>query len=169
MEMKYFNSIKNEYQSFNNRLEENISNYPTNSISEDCYLVEQSFIKELENFLISHNKMILASYYNQQYLSYNKIPFNIKQPTIINSFNMAINYIKNNKEIFLISKTLIKLIGFNYILKNNNNVLYYGGNGKLIIEYKNNKDNMSFLIINYNKQKTKNIFIIKKKKVKYIL
>ena len=77
---------------------------------------------------------------------------------------MVINYINNNKRVYLVNKRLFELIGFNYILKNDDNVLYYGGNGKLIIEYKNNKDNkdISLLIMNYNKQEKYNIFFIMK-------
>ena len=45
MEFQNVNSIRMEYISFKDRLDINILNYPTNNNSEDCYLVEQSFIK----------------------------------------------------------------------------------------------------------------------------
>ena len=92
MEMEKLNLIKAEYESFKKLLENNILNYPTNKISEDCYLVEQSFIKELDNNLNSYNKINITSYYNQKNISSNIIPFNIKEPIIINIYNFDISY-----------------------------------------------------------------------------
>ena len=75
---------------------------------------------------------------------------------------MKLISIKNEYESFknTLERNLIELMGFNNIIKNYNNVLYYGGNGKLIIEYKNNIENKSLLIINPKNQLKENIFII---------
>ena len=156
MSTQNYNLLKNEFNFFRNGLLANILNFQFSNNSEDCYLIEGSYINEIENCLKN---------YNQQYNNINQInPLNISEPKIINDFHTAINYIYKNKRIALISKKLLELLGFEYLLTYYNNVSYYGGYGKLIIEYKNNNDKKSLLLLDPKNQSKQNIFIIMKDK-----
>ena len=89
--MSIQNSIRNEYESFKERLDNTINNYPTPIYNpEDCYLVGYSFINKLDNYF---KTMLIAPRYNKFYDLYNT-SLNIEEPNIINDFNMMINYIK---------------------------------------------------------------------------
>jgi hypothetical protein len=157
--MEVQNSIKTEYDSFRNKLTKTIKDFPNNYFHEDCYLVEQFFIKKIEKYF---NEIIEAKRqynYSQQYIN----TLNIEETNIIKDFKTMIDFINNDIKISLVSKRLIELMDFKNILNNNNKVVYYGGNGKLIIEYKNNSDNISLLMFNPKRQDKENIFLIKKK------
>lgn len=166
MEEKSFNKMKNEYIFFKNRLEENIYNgqISKNLIpSEDCYLIEESYIKELEESFINYSKINAPQNSCRKIESSNAIIlFPLKEPKIINDFKTAINYIDNNKKISLISKKFIETIYHNNILNIYRSVIYYGGNSKLIIEFKDKKEKKALLILNpLNKYLfNENIFII---------
>ena len=156
MSTQNYDLLKNEFNFFRNGLQANILNFQVSNNSEDFYLIEGSYINEIENCLKN---------YNQQYNNINQInPLNISDPKIINDFYTAINHIYKNKRIALISKKLLELLGFDYLLTYYNNVSYYGGYGKLIIEYKNNNDKKSLLLLNPKNQSKQNIFIIMKDK-----
>ena len=144
--------IKKEYLQFREKLENDINGSPNLNISEDCYLIEESYIKEFEKNNMDSN--LSNSSQNVNELK--------KSPVIINDFTDAINHINSNKQLKLINKKLFELMGLKNILKSTNIVNYYGGNKKLIIEYKINGKKKSILINNYLKDKIfkSNIFII---------
>ena len=164
MEEKSFNALKNEYIFFQNRLDENIRNCQiTRNIqpSEDCYLIEESYIKQLEESFIDYNSP------NTPKNTYKKcsgtfIPLPEREPKIINDFKTALNYIDNNKKFALISKKIIQMIDTNNKLIENKCVVYFGGNRKLIIEFKDINEKKSLLLVNplSNYSSNKNIFII---------
>jgi hypothetical protein len=144
-------NIKYEYNYFKEKMISAIKNpqipkfiYPF----EECYLIDEAYIKELE-----------------YYLSRNIYPN--KEPIIINDFNTVINYINNNKTISLISKRIIGIIGYKNILMNYKTVLCYGGNNKLIIKFKEDRDNKSFLLFCFSNeiQISRNIYIIMNNKI----
>ena len=144
-------NIKYEYNYFRERMISAIKNqkipkfiYPF----EECYLIDESFIKELE-----------------YYLGRNICPN--REPIIINDFNTAINYLSNNRTMSLISKRIIGIIGYKNILMNCKTVSCYGGNNKLIIKFKDDIDNKSFLIFCYSNeiQISRNIKIIMNNKI----
>ena len=144
-------NIKYGYNSFKQRMISNITNqqiprsiYPF----EECYLIDESYINELE-----------------YYLSLSRFPN--KEPMVFNSFKSVINYISNNINISLISKKLIEMIGFNKILMSCKTVLCYGGNNKLIIKFKDDIYNKSLLLFNFSNkiQISRNAYIIMNNKI----
>ena len=164
MDEKSFNTLKNEYIFFKNRLDENIRNCQiTRNLqpSDDCYLIEESYIKQLEESFIDYNTPNTPKNTYKTF-SGNFIPLPLKEPKIINDFKTAINYIDNNKKFALISKKIIQLINIKSKLIENKCVVYYGGNRKLIIEFKDANEKKSLLLVNpLSKNSTnKNIFII---------
>ena len=114
-------------------LMENINGIPKSNLSEDCCLIENSFIEELEKI---NN---LVDYEIKNVFSENNL-------RIIKTFEDAIKSINEGIKITLINKKIIELMGFNNNLNNCIIVNYYGGNKKLIIEYKISKENKAFLI-----------------------
>ena len=164
MDEKSFNTLKNEYIFFKNRLDENIRNCQiTRNLqpSDDCYLIEESYIKQLEESFIDYNTPNTPKNTYKTF-SGNFIPLPLKEPKIINDFKTAINYIDNNKKFALISKKIIQLINIKSKLIENKCVVYYGGNRKLIIEFKDSNEKKSLLLVNplSKNSSNKNIFII---------
>ena len=157
--MKAFNKIKTEYLEFRKKLENDIKGNQKLNPSEDCCLIEESFIKEIVKNDISPN--LSNSYPNVNQLK--------KNPIIINDFDDAINHINSNIKLKLVCIKIFELMGFKNILKNNNIVNYYGGNKKLIIEFKVNGGNKAIFVNNYSTdiQIKNNIFIINKSKELY--
>ena len=165
MKEKSFNTLKNEYIFFKNRLEENIRNCQISrnlQPSEDCYLIEESYIKQLEESFIDFSSPDTPKNHYKKIDSETMVPLPIREPKIINDFKTAINYIDNNKKIALISKKIIQLIDFKNKIIENKCVVYYGGNRKLIIEFKDSNEKKSFLFINPLSKISfnQNIFII---------
>ena len=123
-------NIKDEYKYFCEKMISSIKNPKISNFIypfEECYLIDETFIKELEYYL-------------------SRDIFPNTEPIIINDFNSAINYLTKSKTISLINKRIIEIIGYRNILMNCKTVLCYGGNNKLIIEFKDDRDNKSFLI-----------------------
>ena len=144
-------NIKDEYNDFREKMISSIKNPKISNFIypfEECYLIDETFIKELE-----------------YYLSRNLFPNT--EPIIINDFNSAINYLTKSKTISLINKRIIEIIGYRNILMNCKTVLCYGGNNKLIIEFKDGRDNKSFLIISPSNENkiSRYIFIITNNKI----
>ena len=111
MEMKSFYKIKNEYAFFKNKLESDIKNcqiFKNMIPSEDCYLIEDSYIKELEDYFQDYNLSdVPQNSFKGKNLSNISIPFTLKEPTVINDFKTAFNYIDNNIKFSLINKKFI--------------------------------------------------------------
>ena len=164
MNIKQILEIKEIYSTFRNNLEENLDNSDGLKIyksSEDCYLIEESWNNEFNQFFTSFQVNNFSKIYNIDFLE--------NKPIFIETFSSAISYLKNNVKFSLISKELIK----NLYEDNLNDipiVHYYANNSKIIIEFKNNVENKALLIINplsYNLIK-KNIFVLsfsKKEKI----
>ena len=144
MEEQNFNKIINIYNDFIKNLNDNINNKKISLFthqSEDCYLIEEQWINEL---IKCFNK------YNNNNLN-KKIFLQKSSPIFINNFEDIIYNINNSKKLKLVNKKLIDSL----LNKNNENILrdlsiiiYYGGNNKIILEYKNKKDNKALLLMN---------------------
>ena len=151
-------SLKEEYNNFRNELTKNIKNIPNNIESEDCYLIEESINNKIFEYFNNHNDILN-----------NKININFNEKTIpniiINDFNSCIKSLKNKKKLKLISKQLIEAIYKGNDLRQFNNIKYYAGNNKIIIEFKEQEDNKALLLINplEENDKKENIFIISTK------
>ena len=164
MDEKSFNYLKNEYIFFKNRLDENIRNCQIRRSlqpSEDCFLIEESYIKQLEESFIDYNNPNTPKNTYKTY-SGTFIPLPLKEPKIINDFKTAINYLDNNKKFALISKKIIQLIDSQNKLIEKKCVVYYAGNRKLIIEFKDVEEKKSLLLVNpfFKNSSNNNIFII---------
>ena len=150
--MESFNKIKSEYLTFREKLQNDINGCPNLNPSEDCYLIEESYIKEFKINNINQNLSNTSQ-------NINKLK---KIPTIINDFEDTIRHINSNIQLKLINKKIFELMEFKNILKDTNIVKYYGGNKKLIIEFKINKGGKALFLNNYSKdiQSKNSIFII---------
>ena len=154
--MEAFNKIKTEYLEFRQKLENDINSSPNLNTSEDCFLIEESYIKKIGNNNIKPN---LSN-------SFKNLKEALKIPKIINDFEDAIKHIYFNIQLKLISIKIFELMGFKNILKDTNIVNYFAGNKKLIIEFKKEGGNKALLLNNYSDdiQSKNNIFIINKSK-----
>ena len=131
--MELLKKIKTEFSIFKEKLLKNINDKPNLKVSEDCCLIENSFIEEFDNIL-KNNDFVNSEIKNGL--------------RIINNFEDAIKHINDGIKIILINKKIIELLGFNNTLNISNIVNYYGGNKKLIIEYKISQENKALLIDN---------------------
>ena len=126
------------YNDFRRKFTENINNTDKSLFtenSEDSYLIEESWIN---NFI---------NYFNQYNNDNRTLETNISKPNFIKDFKSIITYLKNGKKLKLINKNSLELL----YLENDliiPIIKYYGGNGKLIIEFKDKKDLNALLLIN---------------------
>ena len=157
--MEEFHKKILEYWAFRKQLENDINGSPNFNPSEDCFLIEEIYMKEFEK---NNNYPNLSN-------SFQNVKELEKKIAIINDFNDAIKHINSDIKLKLVSKRIFELMDFKNILKNNNMVNYYCGNKILIIEFKINEGNKSILISNYSKdiQSKNNIYIINKSKELY--
>ena len=136
------NRIK-EYDEFRENLKKQFDN-KDNPIY-FSYLIDESYMKELEKYI--------------DYLRGNKNKSSnkssISSPKIFNNFESAMNNLKQNKKINIISKNMINLISPNYNLNKCKTVTILGGNGKLIIYFDDKNDKNAFLLFK-NKSSNKN-------------
>ena len=132
---KTITNINNIYNDIKNNLHNNIKN--NNEIiiqSEDCYLIEEPWINELSNN--NENKSLK-----------NNISLPNSYPIFINNIENIIYNINNSKKLKLVNKKLIDSL-FNQNNLNNFGIIhYYGGNNKIILEYKNRNNNKPLLVI----------------------
>ena len=138
MDEENFQVLKNIYKDFQKKLYENINNSEKSSFtqqSEDCYLVDEIWIND---FLKCFNKDNIN----------NKNNFNISSSLFINDFPNIISSLNNFKKLRLVNKQLIDSFTIKNDLKDLSIIQYYGGNNKIIIEYKNKKDNKALLLLN---------------------
>ena len=157
MNEQIYNRIKNDYYSFRDRLIKNIQKQIqiNNSFTEEeCYLSNENWINKIEN--------LFNEYDYKQNKSYNQILNNniFQSPEIINDFNSIINYIKNNKQFRIISKTFMESIYEKDSLKEFNYAKYYAGNNKLIIEFQGKDEDKILLLIDPLDKDGIKIFII---------
>ena len=147
MNENIFNRLINEYINFREKIKIKINQSFFFYGLEDCYLIDELCIDNL--------KICFKIYKKTGNLSLPEI-----NPKFINDISEYIYYIKNKRNSKLISKNLINNIYRNE-LKNNSIVNYYGGNGKLIIEFKYKYEDDSILLFNPLEKCNieKNIFI----------
>ena len=102
MNSQIYKRIKNDYYSFRDRLIKNIKNQFNNSfIDEECYLVNEDWTKQIENLFIEFDNKGNNSILNDNIFD---------SPEIINDFISILNYIKNNIQFKIISKSFIESI-----------------------------------------------------------
>ena len=138
--------IKNEYYDFNEKLSKNIKNNYISMKNKDCYLIEESWSKELTNYFDKYHKDKNNNKFKNNTDFSDFLPEN--GPVFINNFSSVIKCLKNNKKLIIISRELIESIYEEDDLKNYNIVKYYSGNNKLIIKFTKNDDKKALLIIN---------------------
>jgi len=150
----------NQYYEFRNQFHNNINN-SRNIIQSACYLIDESWIQNLDFCFNKFNK--------REYSYQNIISFPKENPRFINDFSTAVSYIKNNKNFKIISQQLIDLLYEKPDIIRSNTI-YYAGNNRLIIEImENDKNNALFFINPLNSFKSDtDIFIILKNNISNI-
>ena len=111
----------------------------------ECILIEEDWYNEFHKIIVQY-KNKKNSYKRDeklhQFLSK-------KIPKFVNDIKSAINYLNKLSKLKLVSNNMIKLAySDSNNLNNINRVHYYAGNNKLIIEYKEIKENDALLFIN---------------------
>ena len=143
MNDQMFNLFMKTYEDFKTRLLKNLNSSDKSLFiqnSEDCYIIEENWINEYINYFNRYNK-------NDSSFKSN-ISFSKKGPIFINDLTSIILILKNENNLKIINK---KLLGFLFSEKDLIKIpiiKYYGGNNKIIVEYKDKKDDKALLIIN---------------------
>ena len=102
MDKDYFNSIKEEYYDFEDYLSDIIKDSKISLNNENCYLIEESWNKELLGcFEKCQKKKKISDYYNflLEYF-----------PDFVYDFSSILNNLKENIKMKLVSRKLIKLM-----------------------------------------------------------
>ena len=141
MDEETFEKIMNERKRFRSDLKNKLKKKSFSICEEDCYLIEESWDKILNDKIVE--------YFNEENEDYenNEIFIPEQSPKFINNFESIINFIKKKKKLKLVSRKLIDLIYEKESLNDRNLTKYYSGKNKLIIEFINNEDNKSILLI----------------------
>ena len=130
-----YNRIKKEYISFKERIEKEIKDNKHSYHFYDYYLINDSWIKQLNiNFIEYENKKNTNCDNNILFYLPNE------QPEIINDKLSAINCFKNGLNLELVSKKFFNLIFDKEFLRYCNEISYMAGYNKIIIEYKEISD-----------------------------
>ena len=142
MDEQNFKLIMKTYYDFRNNLSTKINNINLTLYSEDCYLIEEPWINELINCFNQCNNNLKNSH------SSFKFDFSLPSnpPVFIQNFDGIIKNIKDFKKFRIVNKNLIE-----FFYKDLNGipiVKYYTGNNKIIIEFKENRNNKALLLIN---------------------
>ena len=159
MDEEDFNIIIKEYNSFKQKLSEDVK---SSSIkSGECYIIEDYWTEEFENSIKNYHEN--KNKIGKDYSDY--IPDYI---TNINYFSTIINYLQNDKKFEFVSKNLLYSSYEQDDLESDIIAKYFSGNNKLIIELKDDKDNKNnnslLLIVPLNKNEIqKRAFIISSK------
>ena len=141
MDEQKFKLIMKTYYDFRNNLSTKINNNDYSLYSEDCYLIEEPWINELINCFNHYNNLKNS---NSSFKFDFSLPSN--PPVIIQNFDGIIKNIKDLKKFRIVNKNLIE-----FFYKDLNGILivnYYTGNNKIIIEFKENRNNKALLLIN---------------------
>ena len=152
MDENSYISIKKEFYDFKENLSNNIKDTNFSLENEDCYLIEESWDNELIQYFDKYNNIAI----NNKKTNKNKYKIDFlnilpeDDPVFINDFSSVFRCLKNHKKMKLVSKKVIESIYEKDDLKENNIIQYYSGNNKIIIEYKENKDedNKALLVVN---------------------
>ena len=160
MDQQSISNLKKIYNLFRNDLEKKIkdeklsfNNYGTS------YLIKDTFINEFNKICNKYSSQIFHKYKNQYTTSSSSLTNeNIE---FINNISSIITCIKNNINCIIVKKNFIEYFYKNkYELTNNNNINYYTGNNKIIIEFKNPSEKKDILINNQLDYSSKKIFFI---------
>ena len=131
-----YNRIKKEYISFKERIEKEIKDNKHSYHFYDYYLINDSWIKQLNINFIEYENKKNTNCNNNNILFY--LPN--EQPEIINDKLSAINCFKNGLNLELVSKKFFNLIFDKEFLRYCNEISYMAGYNKIIIEYKEISD-----------------------------
>ena len=135
------NSLIQEYYKWKSKITNSINSSQIILYSEDYCICEESFINEFED--------LLKNYMNRK--NYNPnigIQFPKIDKIFINNFNQIISKLQNNIKLRLINLSTINIMYNKNAQQNLPVVKFYAGNKRIIIEFKENKDNKALLLIN---------------------
>ena len=147
-EEELYNLIKEKYLSFNEKIRNEIQNNEFSYNKINCFLIDSSWENELANSILNEEKYNILLSERKLDDSFNFLPK--QEPKFINEASVARNHLKNNNNIRLISRDIIKLVYPDYNLSNNNSINCYGGNNRLIIEFEENESNINNILLIIN-------------------
>ena len=128
-------SFKEAYNLFRQELEESIKNNSLSLNNSECYLINDTWNKELKNNL-DRIESIIKNYSNKLNTIEKKDITPQRKLDFVNEISKVIDLLNNKSKFRLFSKELmIELFDIN-ILRKYNTVNYFCGNNLLIIEYK---------------------------------
>ena len=157
-------SVKNDYDTFRNKLTNKIKdkNILMNNI--ECYLIKEDWISKLSKVYNEQGSNQKYKRYKSRYTTEinSTVSLPDKNEDFLNDFSSLIECLKTKKRFKLINRESIEQIfNNNYELRAINFIYYYTGNNKIIIEFKGRNEKYALLFIdplrNYNK-----IFLISK-------
>jgi len=130
--MKSIENLITEYDDFRYFLKNDLKNQ--NEINQgSCYIIDENWINNLENCI------------DIFYKTNNKFSFPSQNPKIINSFSELIDFIQNNQKFDYINHSLID---YKYRNLKKNEIKYFIGNNKIIIDFNDYRENKALLIDN---------------------
>jgi len=135
MDEQFIKEVIIKYKSFKQKLEEQIKSSEINLLNNECYLIngfwDSVLNKNIESDELS-NSLIIPK----------------QSPEFINDILIFVQYIKNQRKFSLISKEFMNLINrkLNLNLYQKNTIIYFTGNNKLIIEFKDRNEKYAILI-----------------------
>ena len=163
MDQQSISNLKKLYDSFRTDLEKKIKEKKVSLYNIGTYyLIKESFINELNRICKKNYPSRTYGNYKNQYTTSSSTLSN-ESIEFINDISSVITCIKDRQNFKIVNKDFIESFYKNkYELRKNNNINYYTGNNKKIIEFKNSSEKNAILITNplgYSKQ----IFFIEKK------
>ena len=134
-------SLIQEYYKWKTKIMNSINSSQITLYSEDCCICEESFINEFEDLL--NNFMNRKNYNPNISMQFPKI-----DEIFINNFSQIIAKLQNNIKLKLINLLTLNIMYNKKPQRNLPLVKFYAGNKRIIIEFKENKDNKALLLIN---------------------
>ena len=155
MDETNYNSLKEQYDSFQGEIEKQIKDNKVSYLINECFLINDSLIKSLNpNFFQNDNQE--TSKPRKDRIAHFILNLPKRGTELIDDKSSAITCFKDGYNLKLITKKLIELIYDEDILNEYNLISYFAGYNKLIIEYqernsdsnRNSNIKYSLLIIN---------------------
>ena len=132
-----------EYNLFESSLNDKLKSTIPITIGNYCYIIKENQFNKI-NKLINYKK---NNHLEKDKDNSNILTFKNEQPEFIDDISSFLDCLSNKINIKFINLKFLELLYDKDILKNHNQVSFYSGNNKIIIEYKE-KQNNALLLIN---------------------
>ena len=138
-----YEQIIKEYNLFESSLNDKLKSTIPITIGNYCYIIKENWFNKI-NKLINYEK---NNQLEKDKDNSNILTFKNEQPEFIDDISSFLDCLSKKINIKFINLKLLELLYDKDILKNHNQVSFYSGNNKIIIEYKE-KQNNALLLIN---------------------